>query len=90
MEVTIKATDMSDDLKERVIAIIKELITPLTENKSLERDVSREIKVKLDKEFEPTWHVIIGKNFGSFITHEQGNFLYCYVGPWAILLFKTS
>lgn len=90
MDVIIKATDMSDDLKDQILAVIKELMAPLTDNKSLERDVAHEIKVRLDKEFEPTWHVIIGKNFGSFITHEQGHFLYCYFGPWAILLFKTA
>lgn len=90
MDVTIKATDMSDDLKDQILSIVKELMVPLTDSKSLERDVAREIKVRLDKECEPTWHVVIGKNFGSFITHEQGHFLYCYLGPWAILLFKTS
>ncbi|CAL9730961.1 dynein light chain 1, cytoplasmic [Monosporozyma unispora] len=86
----VKATDMSQELQDKIINLIEPLIVPLTKGGSLERDVSHEIKIKLDQEFEPTWHVIVGKNFGSFVTHEQGHFLYCYHGPWAVLLFKTA
>ncbi|CAL9735681.1 dynein light chain 1, cytoplasmic [Monosporozyma servazzii] len=90
MSTVVKATDMSKDVEDKVISLIEPLMAPLLKGESLERDVSHEIKLKLDQEFEPTWHVIVGKNFGSFVTHEQGHFLYCYHGSWAVLLFKTA
>ncbi|KAI9727395.1 MAG: Dynein light chain [Cirrosporium novae-zelandiae] len=37
-----------------------------------------------------TWHCIVGRNFGSFVTHETKHFIYFYLGHCAILLFKTQ
>ena len=37
-----------------------------------------------------TWHCIVGRNFGSFVTHETRHFIYFYLGHCAILLFKTQ
>ncbi|CAD6580168.1 MAG: Dynein light chain [Cyphobasidiales sp. Tagirdzhanova-0007] len=42
------------------------------------------------RQYGATWHCIVGKNFGSFVTHESGNFIYYYVGSIAILLFKSG
>ncbi|KAJ4161688.1 uncharacterized protein LMH87_007712 [Akanthomyces muscarius] len=42
-----------------------------------------------DERKGPTWHCIVGCNFGSFVTHETKQFTYFYVGPCAVLLFKT-
>ena len=32
-----------------------------------------------------TWHCIVGKNFGSYVTHETGNFIYFYLHSAAIV-----
>lgn len=90
MSTVVKATDMAKDVQDKVITLIEPLIDPLLKGEALERDVSHEIKLKMDQEFEPHWHVIVGKNFGSFVTHEQGHFLYFYRGSFAVLLFKTA
>jgi len=34
--------------------------------------------------------IIIGRNFGSYITHETKHFIYFYLGQVAILLFKSG
>mmetsp|Transcript_18389 Transcript_18389/g.43138 ORF Transcript_18389/g.43138 Transcript_18389/m.43138 type:complete len:108 (+) Transcript_18389:241-564(+) len=34
------------------------------------------------------WHVFVGKEFGSFVTHESGTLLYFFVGQTGILIFK--
>jgi dynein light chain LC8-type len=60
------------------------------EQDSVEKDIAGTIKKELDKELGHTWHVIVGKNFGSYVTHELGSFLYFYVGPYAVLVFKTA
>jgi len=35
-------------------------------------------------------HVIVGRNFGSYVTHETKHFIYFYLGQVAILLFKSG
>lgn len=56
----------------------------------MERDIAGSIKKQLDVKYGNTWHVVVGKNFGSYVTHEKGHFMYYYVGPLAFLVFKTA
>jgi hypothetical protein len=35
-----------------------------------EKDIASYIKKEFDKKYEPTWHCAVGRNFGSFVTHE--------------------
>merc|ERR1711881_785785 len=35
-------------------------------------------------------HCIVGRNFGSYVTHETRHFIYFYLGQVAILLFKSG
>ena len=35
-------------------------------------------------------HVIVGRNFGSYVTHETKHFIYFYIGQVAILMFKSG
>ena len=34
------------------------------------KDVAQVLKADLDVKFPGTWHVVVGKHFGSFVTHE--------------------
>nr|AAX30943.1 SJCHGC08941 protein [Schistosoma japonicum] len=57
---------------------------------TLERDIACYIKKECDHHFKPTWHCIVGKNFGSFITHDEGSFIYLFINKFTILLFKSG
>jgi dynein light chain LC8-type len=57
---------------------------------NIEKDVAAHIKKEFDKKYNPTWHCIVGRNFGSYVTHETKNFIYFYLGQVAILLFKSG
>lgn len=48
------------------------------------------IKKEFDKVYGPAWHCIVGSNFGSFVTHATGCFLYFSMEKLYILLFKTK
>ena len=48
------------------------------------------IQQEFDKQYNPTWHCIVGRNFGSYVTHETKHFVYFYLGQVAILLFKSG
>lgn len=57
---------------------------------NIERDIAAYIKKEFDKKYTPTWHCVVGRSFGSYITHESKHFIYFYVGQLAILLFKSG
>lgn len=52
--------------------------------------LSADIKKEFDKKYGPTWHCVVGRNFGSYVTHETKHFIYFYLGQVAILLFKSG
>lgn len=56
---------------------------------TLERDIASAVKKAMDEQFDKTWHVIVGRSFGSYVTHEKSRFIYFYVGSLAFLVFKT-
>ena len=56
----------------------------------IEKDIAAYIKKEFDKKYNPTWHCIVGRNFGSYVTHETKHFIYFYMGQVAILLFKSG
>ena len=57
---------------------------------NLFKDIAAFIKKEFDKKYNPTWHCIVGRNFGSYVTHETKHFIYFYMGQIAILLFKSG
>ena len=82
----IKNVDMSEDMQKDAI----EFATQAFKKYSIEKDIAAFIKKEFDRKFVPTWHCIVGRNFGSFVTHETRYFIYFYLGQVAILLFKSG
>ena len=48
------------------------------------------MKKAFDSEYGGVWHCVVGKNFGSFVVHETGGFVYFYIAGVAVLLFKSG
>ncbi len=48
--------------------------------------MSTDIKKEFGKNYNPTWHSIVGRNFGSYVTHETKRFIFFYLGQVAVLL----
>lgn len=57
---------------------------------NIEKDIAAYIKKEFDKKYNPTWHCVVGRNFGSYVTHETKHFIYFYIGQVAVLLFKSG
>ncbi|XP_030550998.2 dynein light chain 2, cytoplasmic-like [Rhodamnia argentea] len=53
-------------------------------------DIARLIKQEFDRTYGPGWQCIVGTDFGSFVTHRFGCFIYFCIGSLAILLFRGS
>ncbi|KAL5964937.1 Dynein light chain 2 cytoplasmic [Taenia solium] len=82
----IKNADMSEEMQQRAIDCAKDAMNQF----SIEKDIAAYLKKEFDKLYSPTWHCIVGRNFGSYVTHETKNFIYFYMGQVAILLFKSG
>ncbi|XP_042516195.1 dynein light chain 2, cytoplasmic-like [Macadamia integrifolia] len=85
-KVIIKSADMKEDLQKEAI----DCALSAFEKNSVEKDVAEHIKKEFDKKHGPTWHCIVGRNFGSYVTHETNHFVYFYLDQKAILLFKSG
>ncbi|KAF4339108.1 dynein light chain LC8-type [Fusarium beomiforme] len=76
----------TEDMQQESIEVAQEAMAKFT----IEKDIAQHIKRTFDERKGPTWHCIVGRNFGSFVTHETKHFIYFYLGHCAILLFKTQ
>ena len=61
-----------------------ECATQALEKYHIEKDTAARIK-EFNKKHNPTWHCIVGRNFGSYVTRETKHFIYFYLGQVAIL-----
>ncbi len=63
----IKNVDMSEEMQQASVDIANEALQKL----QVEKDIAAFVKKALDAKFGPTWHVVVGKNFGSYVTHGE-------------------
>ncbi|KAH8104962.1 dynein light chain type 1-domain-containing protein [Phellopilus nigrolimitatus] len=81
----IKNVDMTDEMQLEAVDIASSAL----EKYNIEKDIAAQIKKEFDKRYGATWHVVVGKNFGSYVTHETKHFIYFYVGSLALLIWKS-
>ncbi|XP_073283644.1 uncharacterized protein [Primulina huaijiensis] len=84
-KIVIKSADMKEDMQKEAV----DVAIAAFEKHNVEKDVAESIKKVFDKKHGPTWHCI-GKNFGSYVTHETNHFVYFYLDSKAVLLFKSG
>ena len=85
-KVVVKNADMAEDMQQDTV----DLATDAMEKFNVEKDIAAHVKKEMDKKFPGTWHVIVGRNFGSYVTHETKHFIYFYFGQVAFLVFKSG
>ncbi|KAG8624842.1 hypothetical protein KVT40_007909 [Elsinoe batatas] len=86
LDAQVKSADMNEDMQQEAIDVAQEAMNKF----NIEKDIAHHIKKTFDDRKGATWHCIVGRNFGSFVTHETKHFIYFYLGHVAILLFKTQ
>jgi len=77
LRVEVVKVDMSPECRNACIALTLEAIRMF----SLEQEVAQYVKRNLDRAWGPTWHVVVGYCFGSYVTHEDQHFIYLHVAP---------
>lgn len=86
MSAVIKSSDMSEDMQVDAVNFAKQAL----DKYNVENDIACFIKKEFDKKYTPTWHCIVGRNFGSLVTHESKHFIYFDLRQVSILLFKAG
>ncbi|CAL9182391.1 unnamed protein product [Musa hybrid cultivar] len=73
-DVRVRAADMPVALQERAFQCAREVLDsmPNLDNKRL----ALTLKKEFDSLYGPAWHCIVGRSFGSYVTHTLGGFLY--------------
>ena len=61
----IKNVDMNEEMQQDSVDIASAAL----EKYNIEKDIAAQIKKEFDRKHGPTWHVVVGKNFGSYVTH---------------------
>ncbi|CAH8440938.1 unnamed protein product [Dicrocoelium dendriticum] len=82
----VKNADMSEEMQQDAVELCHEAMKKY----SMEKDIAAYIKKGFDRMHKPTWHCIVGKHFGSYVTHETSHFIYFYMNNYAIQLFKAG
>ena len=88
--------DMPDDiLKDAIQTFHAELEGLQAEGKSYDDEeagnasVGR-MKKKFDEKGSPYWHVVVGRSYGAFATHETRHFCSFKVDNFAVMIYKTA
>ena len=69
--------------------VILEALKDMKKGKcELFKDVAKAIKTEFEAKYPGSWHVICGRDFGSHVTHEVRNILFCSMGRINLLIFK--
>ncbi|XP_053376502.1 dynein light chain 2, cytoplasmic-like [Mercenaria mercenaria] len=85
-KVTMKSVEMPEEMQKAAI----EFSIRAIEKYRMEKDIAACIKNEFDRKFEPTWHCVVGKKFGSLVSHDPNKFIYFNVGQTAVLLFRVG
>mmetsp|Transcript_26610 Transcript_26610/g.37070 ORF Transcript_26610/g.37070 Transcript_26610/m.37070 type:complete len:96 (-) Transcript_26610:216-503(-) len=79
-------TDMPLEIQDFALETVQKAL----EEKKSENQAVAIVKETFDRRYGPTWHCILGRNFGSQVTGESKTFLYITVNKQLkMLLFKS-
>lgn len=56
---------MAEDMQQAAVDIAKKA----RGQSEVEKDIASYIKREFDRRFGTTWHCIVGRNYGSYVTH---------------------
>jgi dynein light chain LC8-type len=88
-EALIHYQDLSDAARELALNTAKLAFVAKSKSDILYWQQAAElIKKELDSQIGPTWHVIVGSSFGSFVSHEAKNIIFFQIGQMKCLVFK--
>ncbi|GAA51240.1 Dynein light chain 2, cytoplasmic [Clonorchis sinensis] len=83
-----RAVVKNADMPKEMLSDALDMCARATEKYGLEKDIAGFLKKEMDRKYGPTWHCVVGQQYGSYVTHEANCFAYFFLGQSAVLLFK--
>ncbi|KAF7141221.1 hypothetical protein RHSIM_Rhsim06G0197500 [Rhododendron simsii] len=92
LNMRLRSADMPVDMQERALRFTRSLLdsAPAGNHRPNPSILARSLKKEFDRWYGPAWHCVVGKSFGSFVTHSPGGFVYFSLDSLSFLLFKTE
>ena len=86
-DLKIQVYDMDEEMK----AAAEEQILKCFQSYSREEKIASEIKQFFDKNYNPAWNVVVGKNFGSHVINQTKCYMFASYkdDEMSILLWKS-
>ncbi|CAN1142505.1 Dynein light chain 1, cytoplasmic [Linum perenne] len=84
----VRETDMAEEMQSRILELAYKALD--VHEVSDCQAISHYIKKKLDEAYGAAWHCVVGKEFGSCITHLRGTFIFFRVEMLEFLIFKDG
>ncbi|KAK6936308.1 Dynein light chain, type 1/2 [Dillenia turbinata] len=86
----LRSADMPVVMQERALRHTRGLLDADPKTRPNPTHMALALKKEFDGAFGVAWHCIVGKSFGSFVTHSSGGFIYFSMDKLSFLLFKTE
>ncbi|GLH00361.1 hypothetical protein R5R35_006521 [Gryllus longicercus] len=82
----VKFSDMPEEMRGEAVEVA---VTACEKYSSNNEMAARMIKESMDKNYGPSWHVVVGEGFGFEISYMEKNILYMFfAGNTAICVWK--
>jgi len=82
----VKVSTMKQEMQDMGIMAGQDAISNFT----TEQEIATAIKKQFEGKYQSVWHCFVGRNFGTFVTHESTKFIYFYIGQMGICVFATA
>ena len=85
--IKVQVVDMDEERQQVTLDLIQQMF----DEHSKEETVANEIKKEMDKKYDPSWNVIVGKNFGSNVITMTKSYLFCSLhnDEVSVLIWKS-
>ncbi|GMP52913.1 hypothetical protein CsSME_00018564 [Camellia sinensis var. sinensis] len=93
LNIRLRSADMPPTMQERALRYTRSLLDSSFSSSNRRPSptlLARSLKKEFDLRYGPAWHCVVGKSFGSFVTHSPGGFVYFSLDSLCFLLFKTE
>ncbi|KAM7498708.1 hypothetical protein LguiA_023122 [Lonicera macranthoides] len=90
LNIRLRSADMPSAMQEHALRCTRSLLDASPSTRPSPTLLARSLKKEFDAEYGPAWHCVVGKSFGSFVTHSPGGFIYFSLDSLSFLLFKTE
>lgn len=85
-EIKIQAADMATELQRAALYSAAQAVRLY----NTEKHIAESIKQDFDHFYHPTWHCIVGRNWGSCVTHSKQCYIRMAYKDLTILLYKST